>query len=176
MRPRGYRRSMEWLLVVALIAVVVVGMRLWDTLWKGANRSNFRRGDHRRARVLRDSPLRFRTTGQAADVREWILGHLRLEDTRPSAVGSLYIVGRDSGTTRIAFGALLGGDHLTFDPTVAQDGVQARGTVRLLSWKEADGVMTSLKVLERAYRDIEAAVRRADPGAVVQSPLSVQGC
>lgn len=157
----------------------MLGVWLWGKATSGAsaaaNRGLFRRGAHRKARILKDSPLHFRTTGVADQVRDWILGHLPIEPARPSAIAGLYVDGQDDETTRISFGALVGGDRFTFDLDIVQRGAQAVGSVSLVAWKEADGVMVSPERLERIYREVGAAVRRADPSAVVEDPFAVDG-
>ncbi|WP_182345916.1 hypothetical protein [Tomitella gaofuii] len=165
---------MEWIVIVAFILAVMILIWLKDKLWEVANKGIFRRGDYNRGRLLKASPLHFRTTGPVREVRDWILGHLRLEPSRPSAVAGYYIVGQDAETTRIAFGALVGGDQLTFDLDVVQDGVHTVGTVELMAWKESDGVMTRPKALEEVFNDVESAIRRADPSATVENPVAVR--
>lgn len=159
-------------IVVVIVALLVVGW-LFQKFWEGANKQLFRRGSHKKAQILKDSPLHFRTTGDARQVREWILGHLKIEPNRPSAMAGLYISGQDEETTRISYGKLVGGDHLTFDLDIVQEGAQSVGTVELLAWKESDGVMTTPQVLGRVYTDVCAAVRQADPYAVIENPLAV---
>ncbi|WP_149204608.1 hypothetical protein [Actinotalea subterranea] len=153
--------------VAVVVAIILVQKAMAAATAKATQ--GVMRGTHKRGQAAARAPVTFTVPRPAGEVLDQVVTTVNAYPAPPALVGGLYLKSRVADAVVFGFGSKLADSFVFRVAVTGTEPGSTRGTAKVLTWTETNGLVDAVEHIEKLQGRIAAAVTELG-GRVVDSP------